>query len=70
MTHVESNSLQDLTERYLDSVSGGVTVQIGPVHLRFDAGSFGVGVGNVGAWIDGNTGYVAGHIGSWGGHIG
>jgi len=70
MTHVASTSLQELTEQDLDSVSGGVTVQIGPVHLRFDAGSFGVGVGSVGAWIDGNAGYVAGHIGSWGGHIG
>jgi hypothetical protein len=67
MTHA-NNTSRDLTEQELDSVSGGVRIEIGPVHMRFDPGSFGIGVGNMGAWISSDG--IGWHVGNSGGHIG
>jgi bacteriocin-like protein len=70
MTNVASNTLQELSDQELDSVSGGVKVAVGPVHLVIEKGYFGFGIGNMGFWVDTSDGTAGGHIGGWSGHIG
>jgi len=70
MTNAAVKSSQELSEQDLDSVSGGMILRMGPIHLNLDAGFFGFGVGSAGFWIDGNKGFAAAHVGGQGVSVG
>ncbi|MCG2631054.1 hypothetical protein L6654_30930 [Bradyrhizobium sp. WYCCWR 13023] len=63
MTHAAVESSQGLSDQDLDSVSGGMILRMGPIHLNLEAGYFSFGVGNSGVWLDGTTGSAGAGVG-------